>query len=231
MVRRALTLLETLLVVAIIAAVFAIALPETTGLLAERRFREGAAAVTGHLRLARSIARADGEAVVVMYRHDDQDAWLEAHAPAEALTEIIPLLDGPLAADPADDLPSTLAGQTTDDPAPALDIDGLAADLTRPLPEAWATRRLPARIRLSRLAPDVDGSMARGADGSEIGAIPDRAAIAVFLPDGSAIVPGPIVVLGEGGRWSMLHIDALTGRIESGGDEPPAGAADAEPGP
>jgi hypothetical protein len=93
------------------------------------------------------------------------------------------------------------AGASADEPALGALLDA-----------GWAFRPLPRNVRIERELPAIGDA----ADDAAPGAPPDlervgRLRLAVYLPDGSALVADPAYVVDDDGRTGRLSVDAWTG--------------------
>lgn len=185
--RRGLTLLEILLAIALMLAIFAIALPAVDRTLEERSFEAGVDVASSQLMLARAFARESGAIIEVTYR--DEPARLEVRR----LDFDSPGTDGAGVvagiADESDDDPSTLIA---------------ASYAVRALPESlFVTPDRPSWM----VGPDDLLFDTEPADEPQL----VRLVLATFLADGSAI-PGDDMWLHDGTeRAGVLSVDSFTG--------------------
>ena len=206
--RRALTLFEVLITLVILIGMAGVSFVALMPLLGGARLDESARLCAHHLQMARAHARLTGRPVVVRsWRDAEGVTLLESRtlavfgrgAPLEALADI-----------------DTLRGIAG---APEAEDADVEADLVagEMIAESWAVTALPRSIRLERIAP---GGAVRGvrpmwmdevvADTSTDAAI----ILAVYLPDGSAIAPGAVYVVGDEDRTVELSIEPWTGRAQ-----------------
>jgi hypothetical protein len=212
--RRGLTLLEILLALALIVALGAISLPPVLRQLDERAFDAAGTVALEQLLIARAEAQTTGEPVVV----------LASSRPARIVVRRFPagrrLLDEGGSRDEREE-----GGLARLDER---DADGLE-DEADVIAEGWAERDLPRGVRIDR---HPDPALWGGED--EIGFderafdVPDRDAdrpirLAVFLPDGSALLTEPAWLFDAGGRLARLTVNAWTGLpdVERFADVPP----------
>lgn len=211
--RSALTLLELLIAIALLAAMLALVAPNLLSQLDERRFDSTGDVLLQQLLVARAHAQMTGEAVEVRYIPPSQSR--------AARIESRLFLRVPLETWPDE--------QSEDSPRPNTSEPGdsrgdASADLTK-VYEQWATQDLPEGYRVTDLRPgdangsgksQLDDSLApvtlspRGAEfASNIAA--EEIRIALFLSDGSAIASTPRWLIDAGERSARIFIHTWTG--------------------
>jgi len=219
MARRGLTLLELLIVLALLVALGAIALPMLVVRLDARAFETAGEVAVNHLLLARAHAQATGEPVEVRYRGDGR--WLEARlflAGREVIEE------GTYRQSRRDAV--TGAGA----PGGALEMDYEGEDEEEgAIGAGWARVALPAGVTMSAQPPEEaeTGAMFGGTieegpsfDAAEVEwpvteiveAADERSLrVAVYLPDGSAMLCTDVWLRDDGGRAGKLTVNPFTG--------------------
>ena len=195
MPRRGLTLLETLIAIGLVLALAALSFPALIGLLDQRRF-DGAGDQLGELlRLARAHAQATGEPVEVLYEPE----------PRVVRARVFRLDDAASGTDPADD------------ELPLFDAEDAPTPETV-IPDGWAHRVLPDGVHLARRPPAADDVETGWSELDDRAPDPVRLPsedppfrLAVFLPDGSALLGRPAWVHDGEGRLARLSVDGWTG--------------------
>jgi hypothetical protein len=168
--------------------------------------------------MARAHAQATGDAVEVTYSPATGRVQARLYAPWSKEMELgevqpgtSPLASGTVAADgdrAGMDSSSTLAGH-------------------EPIAEGWASRSLGEGIRIARRRPGASDAQTRdatAADDYESAAAPDdqvqtledladgqEVRLAVFMPDGSALVGDDLWLNDGGGRCGMISINPWSG--------------------
>jgi type II secretory pathway pseudopilin PulG len=195
--RRALTLLEVLVAIALLLALFGLALPNIMSSLDERAFENAAEMTTAHLLLARAEAQRSARPIEVRYVPD-----------APRLEARPFMLDGA----------AVTADVDEEDADTGLRADALLDDEDETvaiLPEAWAYRRLPDGVRLTLLPPETPDEIDPRAEGFEDEPPEDEEEtaflLAVYLPDGSVMVGDEVWLRGADGRAGRLRLNAWTG--------------------
>ncbi len=184
--RRAITLLELLLAIALLLALTAIALPAVFTSFHERAFRASTETVRNQLLLARAHAQATGKPVEVLYHGESPRVtgrYFQAALDDAALRD--------------DDRNKTLS-----------------------ITESWADRALTDGVRLAD----------RPEDGDRPAGVADATGtlrLAVYMPDGSALIQRPVWVRDERGRIARISLNPWTGLPSIERDA--AGAEPAEP--
>lgn len=208
--RRSLTLLEVLIVTALLLGMAAVLAPTVISTLDEQAF-ESAADVTGEqLMLARAHAQATGQSVEVRYNRGESRVearffmpWMMSYQMAASVTPS----DATSVAD------SNADRQTQD-----------ALDARTAISEAWASRAISKSVRIgSHRSVGLDASDTASHTGFPTSRLADAAAIeaeltsaddvrlAVFMPDGSALLNEPFWFEDEGGRVGRLTINPFSG--------------------
>jgi type II secretory pathway pseudopilin PulG len=207
--RRGVTLLELLLAIALLLAVGGLVLPAMFDRLTERAFESSAEIVRSQLLLARAHAQTTGEPIEVLFEGDPPrvaarrfDAALAALDPRAGAADA----PGPRGSD--------------DEPLEVLSMDdGEAPDALR-IREPWADRLLADGVWIADRGGISDGEPA----GLEVEAGPDAAGgvfdqddaprtirLALFMPDGSAVLAEPVWVRDDHGRRGKLTVNQWTG--------------------
>lgn len=225
--RRGLTLLEILIALAIVLSISAIVVPLSLNELDRRTFEAAADAVEGHLLLARAEAQTAGRAIEVVYDPESRELiarWFGSPPPGTGTDPSTPAA----AARPALGRPATLD-----------DLFGAGADAgddeREPIAMSWSQRQLPGRVEIDREPPPSDDdwmflddpSAGPGMSGTTMpteqdmlsrldspfapGAAPAMMRIAIYMPDGSALVTQPAWLFDDHDRASQLTIGAWTG--------------------
>lgn len=213
--RGGVTLLELLIVIALLLAMFAIVVPNLLGQMDERRFESTGDVLLQHLLLARAHAQATGDSVEVRYIPGDApriESQLVLQQPIERWPE--PGSEG-LAAEANDDV-------VLERPEFANRADNASVDSTR-IYESWANQELPSGYRISD-EPPVDANepsdAMMGGERFELGgtellsngsAARDPIRLALFLPDGSAIAGDTRWLIDDENRSAKLTINPWTG--------------------
>lgn len=218
---RGLSFVEILAALAIVIAIAAVAVPWTFGWLGGRELDNAEDQLAMQLVMARAAAREEGRPVEVVAtsasgRSTIRARWME---------ELLP--DGGAARSEESDRPQRADAGDADD-------DAIAAN--------WADMDLPEGIELwledevpgEDPGTDLDGGLADAADPAERAEAEADAAIdamdddgfarpaqvlAIFLPDGTAIVAPVLMLRTDAGVRRSLLIDRATGRPRAA-DEP-----------
>ncbi len=194
---RGLTLFEILLALALLAAMAALTLPSVMNSLNERSFIATADLLRDQLLLARAYAQAESETVEIRFFTSLNLVESRLFRPGRG----------------ADLRNRELPGEmfTLDDEDDA--------DLV--IAEGWALRDLPPRITIRR-TPPRDSSLSEeelkflmdvDPDLEELARTETQPVIrlAVFLPDGSALLGAPVWLSDEHGRAGKLGVNTFTG--------------------
>lgn len=210
MCRRGLTLLELLIVIGLVVALGAIVLPAMTGVQRQRAFDSTVQIIRDQLLLARAHAQSTGSPVEVLYY---------SHSPRVEAR----LFDPELQASPSPYVDADGWGDGPQSEPLMLDEED-EAELV--IGEAWAYRHLAGGIRITRTPAQQDVNEFEDEFGSfdEFGAgsddrsqlfdpdeDPEAIRLAVFLPDGSALVAQPFWVIDNSGRVGRLEVNPWTG--------------------
>ncbi len=221
--RRALTLLETLVTVALLAALTGLVMPALMGRLAPMAFDEAARQAQSAIRLAQADAREKGVPVrITAMRRGPNDPF--------------ELIATPIEGDWAEAWEETLNAEPEDEGMllPGNDLPG--PDL--PLPESFVPEpaygavsgqlilRLPPRVKVERSsgAEDADDGLPMPPGFEDERPEPPAAqrfaestgrtiVVAVLLPDGSAVVAPGAAIVGEDGRRAVFGVEHWTGRV------------------
>ena len=205
--RRALTLIEILIAVALLLALGAIIMPAMIRELDERQFEATADLVAEQLIMARAHAQTTGVAVEVVY-----DGPRERIVARPFHTDGAPPRTADSVSGLADDRVADWFLGDPDDPD-ATDVPVAA------IPEPWAERVLPPGLRLTDRAPDTVEGVAVEDEGGfrilEIEAMIDgerpSIRIAVYLSNGSTLITRPVWFVDDDERAIELVVNAWTG--------------------
>lgn len=194
---RGLTLFEILLALALLVAMAALALPSVMSSLNERAFIAASDLLKDQLLRARAYAQAEGKPVEIRFVATSNLVESRLFRPGRGAD----LRDGVFAGE-------TFTFDDEDD-----------ADLV--ISGGWALRDLPPRIVLSRTPPrettlsddELEFLVGFDPDQEEMAREEAQAAIrlAVFLPDGSALLGAPVWLSDEDGRVGRLGVNTFTG--------------------
>lgn len=210
MYRRGLTLLELLIVIGLVVALGAIVLPAMTGVQSQRAFDSTVQIIRDQLLLARAHAQLRAIPVEVIYYSSSPRIEARLFSP-ELQASASQFVD----ADGSDDWPQG-------DP---LMLDEQDED-ELVIGEAWAYRHLAQDVRITKTPPqeaadDFDDAFGSFEDfGDEFNdqsqlfdpdEEPHAIRLAVFLPDGSALLGEPVWVIGNDGRVGRLEVNPWTG--------------------
>ena len=204
MPRRGLTLLELLIAIGLVVALGALVFPTMMGRQRQRTFDSTIQIIRDQLLLARAHAQATGVPVEVMYYSEAPHVEARMFRPERAASRFA-------------------------------DADGSAAMLDFPeepdeellIPEGWAYRHLAEGVQITRTPPqelqDGDDNLFGSFD-DDLGAYFDDASaslvlelppstirLAVFLPDGSALLGEGVWVVDKDGRARRIEVNPWTG--------------------
>lgn len=217
MTRRAVTLLELLIVIALLLAIGALVAPAMIQQLREQSFTSAQDDLEQQLVLARSEAQRRGEMIEVIYDSDPPRVVVRAFDPDRQDTS------GFMRSS------ATGFGNAGDDENSGPDIDDNGADLDRTaLDTNWSLRPLRTGLWLQRTDPSEDGSamsglavagtMPNAETGFQAGSITgadgvptDRFRLAIFLPDGSAVFTRTSWLVDDHDRVARVRISDWTG--------------------
>lgn len=225
---RAFTLIEIVLVIAILLALGALILPNIAASLADRAFDAASEDIRTQLLLARAHAQSTNQAVELIYESPDV-------SPAKKPTLRARTLDAALRAIELDETPTSAAvPNRTNIPAArssAVQSPAIAVDTPSTIPEPWAVRTLAADFSItSQSPPSADSAV----DSSAVAprgpadfirnelpsldppstATPLTIRLAVFMADGSALLGGPVWLTDAEGRTARIFVNAWTGLPE-----------------
>jgi type II secretory pathway pseudopilin PulG len=214
------TLLELLVVMAILAVILAVALPFTLRLLSDRELEVAEENVTSELLKARVRAQESGRPVEVMVMG----------APAKLVIRFFDP-EGSYPTSGPDDRPrprssggpvrdtwwveSSLGASVRVTAAPTIDGD-----------EPFATDGLLADGTADS-ASGTSGGMALG--GSAAGLVGGPLRLAIFLPDGSLLYAASVILMHENGARSRVSVDPWTGQPAIARDRGPVAGAAKDP--
>ena len=191
MSQRGITLLELLIALALLLAMTALIAPAMVNRLDERAFENAAEVVRQQLLLARAHAASTGRPVEVLYRSDPSRVIARRFEPDADEQQAEGGAVGPTG------------------------VDEPVFEAT--LPESWAYRRLPEQMSCSHERPlEIDAAGPALAAGlhearQARARTPATLRLAVYLPDGSALLGDPIWLSDEDGRLMQLVINHWTG--------------------
>lgn len=194
---RGLTIFEVLLALSLLVAMAALTLPSVMDTLHEQTFAASSDLLKDQFLRARAYAQAEGEPVEIRYVRSSNIIETRLFIPGGSI-------------DVDDDV---IAGETF-----ISDVDE-NTDLT--ISGGWALQELPARVALSRTAPpeaslsqeDLEFSSAGETDSGEIARHETQSVLrlAVFLPDGSALLSTPVWLSDDDGRLGRFGVNTFTG--------------------
>lgn len=218
---RGFSFLEILAALAIVIAIAAVAVPWTFGWLGGRELDNAEDQLAMQLVMARAAAREEGRPVEVVAtvgagRSTIQARWMqdvlegeESGEPRRSTERDRPAASDAIAANWAEmDLPSGVE-LWLDDDMPSEAADG-AAD------ESFDGARAEAPAESA--SSEADAAIAAMGDADDIAARPAQV-LAIFLPDGTAIVAPVLMLRTDAGLRRALQIDRVTGRPRAA-DEP-----------
>ena len=207
--RRGVTLLELLLAIALLLALAGLVLPALFDRLTERAFESSAEIVRSQLLLARAYAQATGEPIEVLFESDP---------PRVAARRFdVGLVDPERGGEaPGEE-------NLRDEPFGVTSLDDEQAPETLRIPEPWADRVLADGVWIadrSGFAEEGTGGLGaatgiRAAGGEELEIKGDETLrtirLALFMPDGSAVLAEPVWIRGAHGRRGRLTVNHWTG--------------------
>jgi type II secretory pathway pseudopilin PulG len=203
MARRALTLLELLLALSLLLAIWALVLPVALESLRERAFEANAETIHNQLLLARAHAGATGRPVEISYEPSPSRIEARYFQVDVAGDRSVDAGTAPSrAASPRRDVESAGALDRKPEPAPTTGpID--------PIVESWADTLLPEGFTIS--AAPADQAPTGGSAAAAATAPSGTLRLAIFMPDGSALLSRPVWVGDAHGRQAKLTINPWTG--------------------
>ncbi len=212
--RRGLTLIEMLIAMTILLAIIGLVAPTFLESLDRRRFESTEQHIINHLILARAHAQTTGQTVEVRYNPDRQTLTASMFD--------LPDGNGPNGYG-RDNFVNGGNGLTFGDTIDRRDDDGAE------IPHPWSRRRLSDGVRLTREQPEVNTGRNgafnepmgeafevpddpfEDAFDAMLGGEDDAYRIAVFVPDGSAMLTRPLWLVDESQRVSRIEINAWNG--------------------
>ncbi|MHC4129051.1 MAG: hypothetical protein ACYSWT_16685 [Planctomycetota bacterium] len=207
MYRRGVTLLELLLAIALLLALGGLVLPALFNRLPERAFESSAEIVRSQLLLARAHAQATGEPIEVLFATDP---------PRVAARRFDASL---VTLEPQADASDALGGQ--DEPFEVTSLDDEEAPEDLRIPEPWAERVLADGVWIADRPGLPEGEpagfggeaelLAAGDEDVERDEVPRVIRLALFMPDGSAVLAEPVWVRDGHGRSGRLTVNHWTG--------------------
>ena len=229
--RRGLSLVEILVSVAIVLAVAAVAVPWTAGWLGGRELDQAEDQLSMQLMMARAAAREEGRPVEVVADLEGRGQRVRARfldgLPVDGSGEVS--RDSARAADADDEFGEFGAGDA--------DAFGGAGDEAPAIDASWARLELPRGVRLAvgadgfersvregeapafstradRPTRAADAALDRSRDAADAldDAAPAGTTLAIFLPDGTAIVAPIFMLRTYSGRTRAMQVDRATGR-------------------
>lgn len=222
---RSFTLLEILIAIVLLLALGALVFPWLADSLEERAFETAADATSEQLMLARAHAQATGTPVEVRYRADTSQVQVRFFEPW---------------------LPGFDATKLTESAEPgqkraASDLTGAAeARDQKTITESWANRVLGHGVQIVAQPPtefrSSQSDMGKPLAREEYQTLDDLMGnqdvrLAVFMPDGSALMTAPVWITDADGRLGLLRINPWSGlpifeRLANVGDQPVSSAFD-----
>ncbi|MBK7406073.1 MAG: hypothetical protein IPJ41_16075 [Phycisphaerales bacterium] len=189
--RAAFTLLETIIVVAIVVAISAVALPSLASRVTAGRVGQAVLSLQSSAALARADAMDQGRTLTLV-AEDVEGEWV-------------------LFTEPASSRPSGIAALREPEPAPegrreVGSFDGV--DLAGTLPSADEPPASETAANGGARPAPLGGAGAPPAEP------PERRELAVFFADGSCRSGGPIYVLGKDGSRRVVRFGAISASID-----------------
>ncbi len=194
---RGLTLFEVLLALALLVAMAALTLPSVMNSLHEQSFAASSDLLKDQFLRARAYAQAEGEAVEIRYHTSLNMVETRLFIPGRNAEEREDVIAGEM---------FTFEKEENSDLVIA---------------EGWALQDLPPGIELSRTAPqaaslsqeELEFAAAGEFDPAEVARDETQPVLrlAVFLPDGSALLSRPVWLSDEDGRVGRLGVNTFTG--------------------
>jgi len=202
--RRGVTLLELLLAIALLLALGGLVLPALFNRLPERAFVSSAEIVRSQLLLARAHAQATGEPIEVLFATDPPR--VAARRFDASLVTLEPRAD---------------ASDGQDEPFEVTSLDDKEGPEALRIPEPWAERVLANGVWIADRPglPEGDPAgfgvevelVAGGDEDVERDEVPRAIRLALFMPDGSAVLAEPVWVRDDHGRRGRLTVNHWTG--------------------
>lgn len=211
--KRSLTLLETLIALVLLVAMAALVVPSMLKSMEERTFESAADVTNDQLMMARAHAQATGTPVEVTYRPDRSQVLARIFKPG-SVQQPLALRPDTRFADPKLSNLGPLSPQTSH--------EAIAGDDQSAITESWAVREISPDVRIVARPPaGADGSPGSNASSSLNETSPDDSfeelgkgeeiRLAVFMPDGSALVGEPVWLNDDHGRLGVLTINPWSG--------------------
>lgn len=190
---RAVTLVELLIALVLVLAMGALIFPSLMDSLDERSFETAADVTNEQLMMARAHAQATGTPVEVTY--------------SPAKSQVQARLFSPFLTDFADLGSSSAAGESTKAPSSSTESSGT-------ITQAWATRALGKSVRIVARSPmetTEEIAVDPFAETFENFGQGQDVRLAVFMPDGSALVNQDVWLNDDKGRWGVFQINPWSG--------------------
>ena len=212
MLKRSLTLLETLIAIVLILAMSALVIPSLLSSMEERTFESAADVTNDHLMMARAHAQATGSPVEVMFSADRSQVFARFFR-AGGGGEQFQLSTTPGAEDNDVRNLGPLAPES----------DEFAGSDQTLIAEPWAVRDISRDIRImnhrpiglvssdSVSEPDLSSKESEVEETLESLGSGQEVRLAVFMPDGSALLGEPVWLDDDKGRVGMLTINPWSG--------------------
>ncbi len=204
MPRRGLTLLELLIAIGLVVALGALVFPTMMGRQRQRSFDSTIQIIRDQLLLARAHAQATGIPVEVMYYSEAPHVEARMFRPERATSRF----------------------GDADGSAAMLDF-GEEPDEDLLIPEGWAYRHLAEGVQITRTQPQelqdgyddsfgsFDDDLGAYFDDASASLVPDQPPrtirLAVFLPDGSALLSEGVWVVDDDSRARRIEVNPWTG--------------------
>ncbi|MCZ6835446.1 MAG: prepilin-type N-terminal cleavage/methylation domain-containing protein [Planctomycetota bacterium] len=182
--RSGFSLLELLIALSLILAMAALTMPVVSRTLAARDFDSTVDRLTHQLRLARAQAQVSGRAVEVICTPDSGRIEARYFDAQQFEADVM-----------SDDFASRESMESNH--------EGVDSDSTA-IPDGWARSIVKGAFKLSTMPPQSDDD-----SDSPIGI--ETVRLAIFMPDGSAIMSEPIWLRDADGRSGKLSVSRFTG--------------------
>ncbi len=226
---RGLTIIEVLIVIAMLIAMASLVMPNIVGRFERRSFESTMEQISSALLMARAHAQMTGRPVEVLYEPGDREAIepREPHLTARHLDlrdpDVIESLRNEAQAAVSNG-PAVMDDGSVDDAMPGLlESPGEPTQDDRAIYESWANHALPRGVRVQSSAPESLEAIASDAPLDDLlGAdmrdeprsrepVDRRVRLAVFLPDGS-LLAGQVGWLVDGdGRIARIEVNRWSG--------------------